>query len=226
RRNGASERAISLSGLRESYNACPPVYTRAGRVGSPNSPLLPALYSKRIPWAVRSAGGPASTSQESKYPERGESTLTSRPLESARGVQSTRSSEVAMRMSGTLKYIQYFPCSAVAMIRFPATCPRMAPDLDSSSRHISPLASSARYSTYTFPSLTAAAGLNVANSSHRTTLSFTGERNVAAGLGVRTGLTCWGFSKGPNIQPGPWPHSGPSNDTHASAATAMRMRRL
>src|SRR5256885_7109919 len=33
---------------------------------------------------------------------------------------------------------------------------------------ISPLASSARYSTYTFPSLTAAAGLKVANSSHRT----------------------------------------------------------
>src|SRR5205823_11629893 len=65
-------------------------------------------------------------------------TLTSRPLESARGVQSTRSSEVAMRMSGTLKYIQYFPCSAVAMIRFPATWPRMAPDLDSRSRYFPP----------------------------------------------------------------------------------------
>src|SRR5256886_10207555 len=114
------------------------VQTCALPIWSPYSPLLPALYSKTIPCGVRRAGGPASTSQESKYPGRGESTLTNRPLESASGVQSTRSSEVAMRMSGTLKYIQYFPRSAVATTRFPATWPRMAPDLDSRSRYFPP----------------------------------------------------------------------------------------
>src|SRR5688572_7858422 len=52
----------------------------------------------------------------------------------------------------------------------------------------SPLSSSARYSTKTLPFRTTAAGLNVAYASHRTRLSLVGERNVAAGLGVRTGL--------------------------------------
>src|SRR5439155_1145266 len=89
----------------------------------------------------------------------------------------------------------------------------------------SPLLSSARYSTYTFPSRTTAAGLKVAYSAHRTMLSLTGERNVAAGSGVRPGLTRWGFSKGPSIHPGPCPPSAPSSDTHASAATARRTRR-
>src|SRR2546427_11849513 len=81
------------------------------------------------------AGGPASTSHESKYPGRGESSFTSVPLVSSRGVQSARLSDVAMRISGTLKYIQYFPSSLVAITRFPSTRLRIAPDLDSRLRY-------------------------------------------------------------------------------------------
>ena len=61
------------------------------------------------------AGGPASTSHESKYPGRGDKTLTAFPSESASGDQSIRSSDVAIMMSGTLKYIQYFPFTRVAI---------------------------------------------------------------------------------------------------------------
>src|SRR2546425_1053086 len=89
-----------------------------------------------MPCAVRMAGGPASTSQESKYPGRGDRTFTSLPLASSSGVQSTRLSDVAMRMSGTLKYIQYFPFTRVAMTRFPWARLRMAPDLDSRLRYL------------------------------------------------------------------------------------------
>src|SRR6266511_3592026 len=84
------------------------------------------------------AGGPASTSHESKYPGRGERTLTSRPLVSSSGVQSTRLPDVAMRMSGTLKYIQYVPFTLVAITRLPSTRLRMAPDLDSKFRYFPP----------------------------------------------------------------------------------------
>src|SRR5687768_4128319 len=63
----------------------------------------------------------------------------------------------------------------------------------------SPVASSARYSTYTFPSLTTAAGLNVAYSSQRTMLSFMGERKVEPAFGASAGFASLGFSKGPNI---------------------------
>src|SRR2546425_11036426 len=91
-----------------------------------------------MPCAVRMAGGPASTSQESKYPGRGDRTFTSLPLASSSGVQSTRLSDVAMRMSGTLKYIQYFPFTLVAMTRFPSTRLRIAPDLDSRFRYFPP----------------------------------------------------------------------------------------
>src|SRR5438034_7526257 len=91
-----------------------------------------------MPYSVMMAGGPASTSQESKYPGRGDRTFTSFPLVSSSGVQSTRSSEVAMRMSGTLKYIQYFPFTLVAMTRFPSTRLRIAPDLDSRFRYFPP----------------------------------------------------------------------------------------
>src|SRR5882762_6950177 len=87
-----------------------------------------------------SVGGPPSTSQESKYPGRGESTLTKRPSASSNGVQSTRLSEVAIIRSGTPKYIQYFPFTRVAMIRSPATRHRMAPDLDSRRRYLAPAA--------------------------------------------------------------------------------------
>src|SRR2546422_4622219 len=48
-------------------------YIRSGRVGSPYCPLLPALYISRMPCGVMMAGGPASTSQASKYPRRGRS---------------------------------------------------------------------------------------------------------------------------------------------------------
>src|SRR6266516_1134349 len=67
----------------------------------------------------------------------------------------------------------------------------------------SPAPSSARYRTYTVASFTTAAGLKVAYSSQRTTLSFTGERNVEIGLGAITGFTALGRSKGPNIQSRP-----------------------
>src|SRR3989442_16010812 len=61
-----------------------------------------------MPRSVTVGGGPASPSQESKYPGRGDSTFTSFPLVSSSGVHSARLSDVAMRISGTLKYIQYF----------------------------------------------------------------------------------------------------------------------
>src|SRR5438876_8967888 len=91
-----------------------------------------------MPCGVMMAGGPASTSQASKYPRRGVSTFTSFPAESASGVQSTRLSDVAMRMSGTSKYIQYLPFTAVAMRRLPAMRATMAPDFDSRLRYFPP----------------------------------------------------------------------------------------
>src|SRR5438093_12934428 len=90
-----------------------------------------------MPCSVMMAGGPASTNQESKYPGRGDRTFTSFPSVSSSGVQSTRSSDVAMRMSGTLKYIQYLPFTFVAMTRFPCTLLRIAPDIDSKMLHLS-----------------------------------------------------------------------------------------
>src|SRR3954467_8079507 len=82
------------------------------------------------------AGGPASTSHESKYPGRGDNTLTTFPSLSASGVQSIRLSEVAIMMSGTLKYIQYFPFTFVATNRLPATRVRIAPDFVSVFRYL------------------------------------------------------------------------------------------
>src|SRR5881628_1208795 len=84
------------------------------------------------------AGGPPSTSHESKYPGRGDKTFNTFPSLSASGVQSIRLSDVAMRMSGTLKYIQYLPFTLVAMTRFPCTRVRIAPDLDSRLRYFPP----------------------------------------------------------------------------------------
>src|SRR5437667_156267 len=91
-----------------------------------------------MPCSVMMAGGPASTNQESKYPGRGDRTFTSFPSVSSSGVQSTRSSDVAMRMSGTLNYIQYLPFTLVAMTRFPCTRVRIAPYLDSGLRSFPP----------------------------------------------------------------------------------------
>src|ERR1041385_9372612 len=73
-----------------------------------------------MPAAVSSAGGPASTSQPSNWPARGASTFTAAPAESSSGVQSMRLSDVAMRISGTPQYIQYFPLTRVAMSRSPS----------------------------------------------------------------------------------------------------------
>src|ERR1700680_4755476 len=81
------------------------------------------------------AGGPPSTSHESKYPARGDRTFNTFPSLSASGVQSMRSSDVAIRMSGTLKYIQYFPFTFVAISWLPWTLVRIAPDLVSSFRY-------------------------------------------------------------------------------------------
>src|SRR5438067_12211632 len=91
-----------------------------------------------MPCSVMLAGAPASTNQDSKYPGRGDRTFTSFPSVSSSGVQSTRSSDVAMRMSGTLKYIQYVPPTLVAMTRFPSTRARIAPDFDSRFRYLPP----------------------------------------------------------------------------------------
>src|SRR6266540_513556 len=88
---------------------------------------------------------------------------------------------------------------------------------------MSPVASSARYSTYTFPSFTTAAGLNVAYSSQCTPLSFIGERNVEARLGAIAGFTCLGFSKGPNIHSRRCPRAGApakaASEHHSAAGT-------
>src|SRR2546425_1678098 len=92
------------------------------------------------PFAVSSAGGPPSTNHESKYPGRGDSTLSRRPLPSSTGVQSSRLSDIAMWRSGTPKYIQYLPLTRVAMTRSPTTRERMAPDLDSARRYLPPAA--------------------------------------------------------------------------------------
>src|SRR5438034_7383616 len=59
---------------------------------------------------------------------------------SSSGVHAMRLSDVAMRMSGTLKYIQYIPPSFVAMTRLPSTRARIAPDFDSRSRYLPPYA--------------------------------------------------------------------------------------
>src|SRR5213076_2972925 len=136
--NGTSERATSLRGLPRSNRACPPVYTRGGRSGAPSRSLFPALYRTRMPCSVIRAGGPASTSQESKCPGRGESTFRSVPFLSSSGVHAMRLSDVAMRMSGTLKYIQYIPPTLVAMTRLPSTRARIAPDFDSRFRYLPP----------------------------------------------------------------------------------------
>src|SRR5438552_13205077 len=130
--NALSARAISLVGSRASNSACPAEYVRDGR--------LPALYTTRIPAGVRSAGGPASTSQESKEPGRADNTLTACPLESSTGVQSSKFSDVAIRRSGTPKYIQYLPFTRVAMVRSPAIRLRIAPDFDSVRRYFPPAA--------------------------------------------------------------------------------------
>src|SRR5205085_5428847 len=90
--------------------------------------LFPALYNNTIPRSVSTAGGPASTSHESKYPGRGERTLNGRPLSSSTGDHDTRSSELAISTSGTLKYIQYFPFTFVATHRSPTNRHRIAPD--------------------------------------------------------------------------------------------------
>src|SRR2546425_531547 len=78
--NGTSERATSLRGLPRSNRACPPVYTRGGRSGAPSRSLFPALYRTTMPCSVIRAGGPASTSQESKCPGRGDRTFRSVPF--------------------------------------------------------------------------------------------------------------------------------------------------
>ncbi len=59
---------------------------------------------------------------------------------SSSGVHAMRLSDVAMRMSGTLKYIQYTPPTFVAMTRPPSTRARIAPDFDSRSRYLPPYA--------------------------------------------------------------------------------------
>src|SRR6266704_2455881 len=74
------------------------------------------------------------------------------------------------------------------------------------------VASSKKYSTYTLPSFTTAAGLKVAYSSHRTLPSLIGEKNVAAPFGAIAGFTSGGFSKGPNIQSRPCPRAGPVSE--------------
>src|SRR2546429_7923578 len=51
-----------------------------------------------------------------------------------------RLSDVAMRTSGTLKYIQYIPPTLVAMTRLPSTRARIAPDFDSRPRYLPPYA--------------------------------------------------------------------------------------
>src|SRR5688572_10363291 len=88
-----------------------------------------------MPCRVISAGGPASTSHESKYPGRGERTFSGFPFASSSGVQSIRLSDVARRTSGTPKYIQYFPLTFVATIRLPSRRLRIAPDFDSTVRY-------------------------------------------------------------------------------------------
>src|SRR5207247_9422497 len=118
------------AGARASNSACPAEYVRDGK--------LPALYRTNTPRAVRSAGGPPSTSQESKNPARGDSTFTARPSGPSSGVQASRLSEVAISRSGTPKYIQYLPFTRVAMIRSPATRLRIAPDFDSVRRYLPP----------------------------------------------------------------------------------------
>src|SRR6266498_3100844 len=54
-------------------------------------------------------------------------------------------------------------------------------------------------------------------------VSFMGERNAEAGLGVMMGFTCLGFSKGPNIHSRPCPRAGPpanaASEHHSAAGT-------
>src|SRR6266849_2893083 len=93
-----------------------------------------------MPRSVRSVGGPASTTQESKWPDRADNTLTACPFESSSGAHSSRLSEVAIRRSGTPKYIQYLPFTRVATIRWPSIRLRIAPDFDSVRKYFPPAA--------------------------------------------------------------------------------------
>src|SRR2546421_6814983 len=177
--NGTSERATSLRGLPRSNRACPPVYTRGGRSGAPSLSLLRALYRTTMPCSVIRAGGPASTSQESKCPGRGDRTFRSVPFMSSSGVHAMRLSDVAMRMSGTLKYIQYIPPTLVAMTRLASTRARIAPDFDSRSRYLPPYA-------------WAKAGPCL--------VQWTRAREVAtASRGVRRFLCGYGVTEGPGV---------------------------
>src|SRR5262245_63436322 len=118
-----SERARRRMGFFLSNSACPALYVRVA--------LSPALYSTTMPAGMSSAGGPASTSQESNPRDRAASTAIACPVETSTGVQSSRLSEVASRIVGTPQYIQYFPFTRVAMIRSPSSRLRIAPDFDS-----------------------------------------------------------------------------------------------
>src|SRR3989454_746175 len=187
-----------------------------------------------MPCGVMMAGGPASTNQASKYPRRGVSTFTSLPAESASGVQSTAST---MRGSSTPPGHSKVVCSSLSgystgalrrVKRSPSAL--SANPIRDVCRPISvpPVASSARYSTYTLPSFTTAAGLKVAYSSHRTLPSLIGEKKVAAPFGAIAGFTSGGFSKGPNIQSRPCPRAGPvsepSRDPSVTSALALLTR--
>src|SRR5437762_12600721 len=102
--NALSDRAISFVGSRASNSACPAEYVRDGK--------LPALYRTSTPRAVRSAGGPPSTSQESKNPARDDSTFTARPSGPTTRVQSSRLSHVAISTTGTPEYHHYIALTA------------------------------------------------------------------------------------------------------------------
>src|SRR3954471_3224872 len=65
-----------------------------------------------------------------------------------------------------------------------------------------PELSSARYSTFTLPSRTIAAGLKVCSTSHWTGFFTIGSLNVDAALGEITGLPVAGRVNGPMTQPG------------------------
>src|SRR3954464_14575512 len=93
-----------------------------------------------MPRSVSTAGAPASTNQESKYPGRGDNTASGRPFWSSSGVHEMRSSEVAISTLGTLKYIQYFPFTFVATHRSRTNRQRIAPDFVSVARYLLPAA--------------------------------------------------------------------------------------
>src|SRR5258708_3917283 len=87
----------------------------------------------------------------------------------------------------------------------------------------SPEASSARYTTYTAPPRTTAAGLKVAYASHRTMLSLIADRTVLPALGAKIGFTLGGLMNGPSIHDG-CAHAGCAAHATTAATSSECLR--